>query len=103
MLENHVQTVSYVISSIILVLSGDSIVKDLVIPFIKGFIKDMPSFWSIFIGTIIFILYCYFGAWVMGKFILSSNIINKENVDIIAGIGFIVLAVILNLKYHLGW
>jgi hypothetical protein len=103
MLENHVQTVSYVLSSIALVLSGDSITKDIVIPFIKSVIKDSPPLWSIFIGTILFIGWCYFGALLIGKFLLNTDIINRNNVDFIAIVGFVVLSFILNTKYHFGW
>jgi hypothetical protein len=103
MLENHVQIVSYVISSIILVLSGDSIIRELVIPFIKDFVKGMHPIWSALIGTLIFILWCYFGALLVGNLILNTNIINSDNVDAIAILGFIILTIILNIKYQMGW
>ena len=103
MLENHIQTVSYVISSVILVLGGDTITKKLTIPFIKNFINDTTKFWSVIIGTLLFIAWCYFGAILIGKFLLNTEVINKSNVDGIAVIGFIVLAFILNEKYKMDW
>lgn len=103
MLENQIQTVSYVISSIVLVLSGDTVTKDYVIPFIKDLIKGTSPLWSVFIGTLLFIGWCYFGALLVGKLLLETNVINKDNVDIIAVVGFIILALILNTKYNLGW
>lgn len=103
MLENHIQTVSYVLSSVILVLSGDTITKEWAIPIIKNFIKDSPPLVSVFLGTVLFIGWCYFGALILGKFLFNANLIDESNVDVVAIIGFIILAIILNAKYQMGW
>ena len=102
MLENHVTTVTYVLSSVILTISGDIFTEKVAIPVIKGIITGSPKIVSILLGTVLVITLCYLGVLFVCKFLLSTDFVNSGNVDIISIIGFLVLAAFLNVKYSFG-
>lgn len=100
MLENYVNEVSYTLAAVICVIFGDTLTEKIVIPFINSAIGGEKSFLNAFVGTFLFVIYCLIAVSVIIYF-LKSNIINRENVNLIAGISLIALIIFLAGKY--GW
>ena len=100
MFENYVKEVSYTLASVIVVIFGDTLTEKIIIPFINSIIPKQKSIITAVIGTILFLLYCVIAVSVI-SYLLNSEIINRNNVNPIAIISFIVLMLFLVGKY--GW
>ncbi len=103
MLQNHIPAVTYAISSIVLVIAGDALLKHIIMPITKLLTKRIFKIIGIFIGTLVFLAWTYFGSMLIGNLLLKTEVINANNIDWIALVSFIILAIFLNIKYDMGW
>jgi hypothetical protein len=100
MLETYITEVSYTLASVIAVVFGDTLTQKIVIPFINSVLSNQKSIVAAVVGTFLFIVYCLIAVSIIA-YLLNSEIINKNNVDVLAFISFLILMSFLASKY--GW